>query len=180
MLRPSTRPRLVLLASLAVAFGFVVLRGAPGQSPTDSFRQRSAASEKQGLAEPFRGITAKGEIEPGLFSIRATGVSTEPVRKAAEAFLAALTPAQREKTAYPVEDPEWRKWMNQHFYIRQGVSLEELTESQREAGISLLPRGAEREGAEADARHHAAESHARRVEQERFRASTASGSTTSR
>jgi hypothetical protein len=141
MFRLSTRPRLVLLASLGVAFGFVVLRGAPQQPPgstTDRFRQMSASSEKQGLAEPFKGITAKGEVEPGLFSIRATGVSTEPVRNAAAAFLAALTPAQREKTAYPVEDPEWRKWMNQHFYIRQGVSFEELNESQRDAGISLL------------------------------------------
>ena len=37
---------------------------------------------------------------PGLFAIRSTGVSTEPVRHAAEAFLAALTPEQRAKTMF--------------------------------------------------------------------------------
>jgi hypothetical protein len=33
---------------------------------------------------------------------------------------------------------EWRKWMNQDFYIRQGVSLLEMTEQQREVAIGLL------------------------------------------
>ena len=36
------------------------------------------------------------------------------------------TPAQRTKTE-PVDDPEWRKWMNQRFYVRQGVSFVEMT-----------------------------------------------------
>jgi hypothetical protein len=139
MLRPFECPRLALLGCVAVAFGFVVLRGAPAESQggaSDRFRQMSATSEKQELAEPFKGITATGEVEPGLFAIRATGVSTEPVRKAADAFLAALTPAQHDKTVFPLDDPEWRKWMNQHFYIRQGVSFEELGESQRGAGVA--------------------------------------------
>jgi hypothetical protein len=37
-----------------------------------------------------------------------------------------------------VDDPEWRKWMNQHFYVRQGVSFMEMTERQREAAFGLL------------------------------------------
>jgi len=37
-----------------------------------------------------------------------------------------------------VDDPEWRKWMNQHFYVRQGVSFQEMTEAQRKAGLGLL------------------------------------------
>src|SRR5215207_8840362 len=49
-------------------------------------------------------------------SIRSTGVSTESVRMAASAFIAALTEEQRAKTLFPVDDLEWRKWMNQHFY----------------------------------------------------------------
>ena len=77
-------------------------------------------------------------MENGLFPIHSTGVSTEPVRKAAEAFLAALTAEQRAKTMFPVDDPEWRKWMNQHFYVRQGVSLKEMTEAQRESAFSLM------------------------------------------
>ena len=43
------------------------------------------------LREPFKGVTANGQIEPGLFAIRSTGVSTAPVREAAETFLAGLT-----------------------------------------------------------------------------------------
>jgi hypothetical protein len=42
------------------------------------------------LQEEFRGITATGTAEPGLFEIRPTGVSTEPIRAAAEAYLASL------------------------------------------------------------------------------------------
>jgi hypothetical protein len=34
---------------------------------------------------------------------------------------------QRKKTVYPVDDPEWRKWKNQSFYVRQGVSLLDMT-----------------------------------------------------
>jgi len=43
--------------------------------------------ETKSLAEPFEGITANGTVDPGLFSICSTGVSTEPVRKAAENLL---------------------------------------------------------------------------------------------
>ena len=72
-------------------------------------------AEVPGRADPVRGITATGRVEPGLYSSRSTGVSTETVRTAAAAFLASLSPALRAKTAKPVDDPEWRKWMNQSF-----------------------------------------------------------------
>ena len=52
--------------------------------------------EAAALAEPFVGITTDGKAQPGLFHIRSTGVTTEPVKKAAGAFLAALTPEQQE------------------------------------------------------------------------------------
>ena len=35
-------------------------------------------------------------------------------------------------------DDEWRKWMNQHFYVRQGVGFAEMSEAQRGAAIGLL------------------------------------------
>jgi hypothetical protein len=104
----------------------------------DAMRQRSQAAEKQGLAEPFKGVTADGKLAADLFAIASTGVSTEPVKKAADAFLAGLTAAQRGKTTFAVDDDEWRKWMNQHFYVRQGVSFQELSASQRESGLALL------------------------------------------
>ncbi|MBE9106212.1 DUF3500 domain-containing protein [Nostoc cf. edaphicum LEGE 07299] len=104
----------------------------------DRFRRMSQEAEARGLAEPFKGITTNGDVVSGLFPIRSTGVSTAPVRRSADAFLATLTPEQRSKTIFSVDDPEWRKWMNQHFYIRQGTGFYEMTESQREVAFNLL------------------------------------------
>src|SRR3954469_18476654 len=56
-------------------------------SMAERFRQMSDDYEHKGLAEPFKGITTNGNIEPGLFRIQPTGVSTEPVRIAAEKFI---------------------------------------------------------------------------------------------
>ncbi len=109
-------------------------------------KRLSAEAERTGLAQPYKGINTNGENEPGLFKIRSTGVSTDPVREAAERFLAALTPEQRAKTTFSVDDDEWRKWMNQHFYVRQGVSFLEMNEKQREAGFNLLKAGLSAKG----------------------------------
>jgi hypothetical protein len=119
------------------------------QNPSEMlerFRRMSADAEQKGLAETFKGITTKGEVVPGLFPIQKTGISTAPVREAAERFLSSLTAEQRAKTMFGIDDPEWRKWMNQHFYRRQGVSFQEMTEAQRNAAFGLLkaslsPRG---------------------------------------
>ncbi|HKS41607.1 MAG TPA: DUF3500 domain-containing protein [Blastocatellia bacterium] len=107
-------------------------------SPAERFRRMSEQAERTGLAEPFKGITAAGEPTAGLFPIHSTGVSTAPVRNAAVAFLNSLTAEQRAKTMFPIDDPEWRKWMNQHFYVRQGVSFKEMTNTQREAAFGLM------------------------------------------
>ena len=128
----------ILVALLATTLLFLAYSQVPN---TEAFRQRSLAAEKAGLAEAFRGVTTNGTVEPGLFGLRSTGVSTEPARRGAAAFLAALTPEQRAKTLFPVDDVEWRKWMNQDFYVRQGVSFLEMTPAQREAAFGML-RGA--------------------------------------
>ena len=119
---------------------------APPPRPPAELLRLSLAAEKPGLAEPFKGITAKGEIEPNLFAIRSTGVSTEPVRRAAAAFLASLTPALQKITAFPVEDNEWRKWMNQSFYVRQGLSFQDMSEPQRDSAFALLRAGLSAKG----------------------------------
>jgi hypothetical protein len=100
------------------------------------------------LAEPFKGVTTDGTVTPGLFGIRSTGVTTAPVREAAQAFLSALTDEQRKTTTYPVDDDEWRKWNNVHRYTRQGVSFEEMTEPQRERAFGLLAAGLSAKGLE--------------------------------
>jgi Protein of unknown function (DUF3500) len=137
-LNPAARPG---RTRLIVAAFFCALAAYSQLSPGDRkerFRQMSIDAETKGLAQPFKGITASGAVEPGLFAIRSTGVSTEPVRKAAERFLAVLSNEQRAKTMFPVDDPEWRKWMNQDFYVRQGVSFLEMSEAQREAAFGLF------------------------------------------
>ncbi|MBK8315465.1 MAG: DUF3500 domain-containing protein [Acidobacteria bacterium] len=83
-------------------------------------------------------MTTDGKAINGLFPIRSTGVSTGPVRKAADAFLASLSPAQRSKTMFDVNDDEWRKWMNQHFYLRQGTGFNEMSDAQRDAAFGLM------------------------------------------
>ncbi|HXV81493.1 MAG TPA: DUF3500 domain-containing protein [Candidatus Binatia bacterium] len=98
----------------------------------------SEEAERRGLAEPFKGITTDGNVVEGLFPTKPTGVSTAPVRQAAEKFLASLTTEQRGKVLFPIDDAEWRKWMNQHFYQRQGVSFQEMIPPQREAAIGLM------------------------------------------
>jgi len=90
------------------------------------------------LDEPFKGVTTDGTVRTGLFPIRSTGVSTKPVREAAQKFLAALTAEQRGKTTYPVDDSEWRKWNNIHRYARQGVSFKEMSDEQKSRAYELL------------------------------------------
>ncbi len=111
------------------------------ESPSEiaeRFRRMSEEYELEGLAAPFRGITTSGKVEPGLFQISPSGVSTEPVRNAAENFIATLPSPQLARTLFPVDDIQWRKWMNQNFYLRAGISLQEMNEAQRDAAFGLM------------------------------------------
>ncbi|MEZ4587485.1 MAG: DUF3500 domain-containing protein [Gemmatimonadales bacterium] len=114
----------------------------PLAAQQESYAERAArmsrAAEARGLADPFRGIMTSSGPVSGLFPVRSTGVSTEPVRAAAAAFLATLTPAERTRTLFAVDDDEWRKWMNQHFYVRQGMGFKDMSERQREAALALM------------------------------------------
>ena len=132
--------RTLIGSGVAVAVLCAALTGleALQQSLQERRATQSANAEKQGLAEPFKGVTTNGTVVPNLFGIRSTGVSTANVQRAAGAFLGALTVEQRKKTTFSVDDDEWRKWMNQHFYIRQGVSFAEMSEAQRDAAFGLL------------------------------------------
>lgn len=130
MLRYILTATLVLLATAAAA-------QRPGER-VDRMRERSRQIDARLADDPYVGIHGSSGIERGLYRIESTGVSTEPVRKAAEKFLAALTAEQRAKTTFAVDDDEWRKWMNQHFYVRQGVGFDEMDEGQREAAFGLM------------------------------------------
>lgn len=96
--------------------------------------------EDKALAEKFQGITtSEGKIK-NLYSIHSTGVSTLPISKAAEQFLNALNKEQLARTTYAIEDLEWRKWSNvdNGIYIRQGVSLKEMSPKQKDLAFNLM------------------------------------------
>jgi hypothetical protein len=140
---PNARTRRDFLASLVSSAVLTpwLLGQTEKQSPADvaeRFRKMSEDYEQEGLAAPFRGITTDGKVLPGLFQIRPTSVSTEPVRNAAEQFIASLTPVQLTRTMFPADDVQWRKWMNQHFYPRPGIGFQEMTDAQRNAAFALL------------------------------------------
>lgn len=93
---------------------------------------------REAIKGPFKGVTTNGELATGLFKVKSTGVSTEPVRRAAEAFLAELSEPQRAKTMFPVGDLEWQLWDNRHFAPRQGVGFMEMNAKQRDLAFGML------------------------------------------
>ncbi|AOS43189.1 hypothetical protein Verru16b_00232 [Lacunisphaera limnophila] len=99
-----------------------------------------AEREARAVAEPFQGITANGEIPPGLFTLKPTGVTTAPLVAAAQAFIATLTPEQKLHTVFGADSPEWRRWCNvdNGIFVRQGVSLRAMSDPQRAAARALL------------------------------------------
>jgi len=110
----------------------------PAIEATDFLRSYAAAGEAA-VAQPFKGVTTDGTVVPGLFQLQKTGVSTEPIREAALAFLAALGPAEQASACFPIDADAWRRWSNIHPWImRHGVSLDALTPLQRERGLDLL------------------------------------------
>ncbi len=88
--------------------------------------------------DTFKGITTNGTVITDLFKIQPTGIPTTGVKQAAETFLASLTETQRAKTVYAVDDGEWRKWSNIDSYQRQGVKIEEMTDTQKNAAYALM------------------------------------------
>jgi hypothetical protein len=126
----------LVITALAVA-------PALAQAPDpEAYRQQqitvSSQMEARGLADEFSGITTNGEVIAGLFPVTVTGVPTTGVQHAASAFLASLDMEQRAATQYPIDDLEWRKWGNQHVYRRQGISFEQMSDTQRAAAWALL------------------------------------------
>ena len=142
-----TESGLFLVAVLiCISFLMSVTLGAAEPDPSgyneDQLGVKQFFSERElaALSQEFIGITANGKPTSGLFPIRMSGVSTEPVRVAAVEFLGSLTPTQLLRTQFAVDDPEWRRWCNvdNGIYTRQGISLKEMTPEQQEAAWKLM------------------------------------------
>jgi hypothetical protein len=91
------------------------------------------------LGAPFVGVTTDGVGRGGLYPLTSTGVSLEPVTEAAVAFLAALTPEQRDRAVHQIDSDDRRTWINVHMnFFRHGVMLEDLDPAGRQLGLALL------------------------------------------
>ena len=102
------------------------------------FREYGEAG-RRAIAEPLVGITTDGHPVPELFALQSTGVSTEPLRLAAQAFLESLGAEQRGRATFDIDDPMWRGWSNIHcFIMRHGVALDDCSELQRQRALDLL------------------------------------------
>src|SRR6187402_1629962 len=83
-------------------------------------------------------VAVVGAISGGVVIARqraAAGVATS-----ARDLLAALTPEQRQKASFPLTGDEWTRW---HFvpvtqFPRNGLSIKEMTEPQRQRAHALL------------------------------------------
>jgi len=100
------------------------------------------ASWRAALKEPFKGLTANGAIEHGVFSVHKTAASTQPLIEAANVFLTSLDPAQRGAVQFDINSEIWRTWSNIHRNLmRHGLCLAELEEPQRELAYGVLRAG---------------------------------------
>ena len=146
-----------MVSSAACVLGIVLAGCGPAPSTTESaaapeapvwdyaagqldVKTRFDNEQAKALAEPFVGLRSSTGRVDGLFPVRATGVSTEPIRLAATAFLASLTSTQKLRTQFGIDDPEWRRWFNidNGLSVRQGVSLKEMTPAQRTSAFGLM------------------------------------------
>ena len=92
-----------------------------------------------GMTEPLIGLTTDGTVRKGLYALEAPGASTAPITEAAHAFLEALEVDRRSRAVFPLEAEQRRTWLNIHPNVfRHGVMLEDLSQEQRELGLSLL------------------------------------------
>jgi hypothetical protein len=104
----------------------------------------------ESLAQPFVGVATSAGKTQGLFPIVSTGISTEPLAKAAAAFLESLSSIHLAKVQFAIDDPEWRNWSNVDVGIfpRYGLSLEEMDAGQKRAAWDLITKSLSAKGVE--------------------------------
>ncbi|RPE37415.1 uncharacterized protein DUF3500 [Streptomyces sp. Ag109_O5-1] len=110
----------------------------PSAAPSGGPGGGAGGPGNQSLTEEFFGLTTDGKRIDDLFTVHSTKVDTTPVIDAANAFLTGLTDTQKSATQFTVHSTEWRLWSNVDSYARQGVSLADLTDTQKDLGTALL------------------------------------------
>lgn len=91
--------------------------------------------------EPFRGVATAQGPQPGLFPLRSTGVDTAGLRRAAEEYLAALSPRELAEGRLGMGDKTWRHWANgARYFLRHGLCLEEFDQRRRDLALEIVRR----------------------------------------
>jgi Protein of unknown function (DUF3500) len=111
----------------------------------EGFFQRALNNAGMRATEPFKGITADGELESGLFALHGRGDDTSPLRSRAIEFLDALPDDQRHAALRPVDSPDWQRWSNA-FEAPHGASLLSMTDGQRLAALAIIAATLSRSG----------------------------------
>jgi hypothetical protein len=84
-------------------------------------------------------VTTSGVLVRGLYPLRHTDVSPQPMIDSAGEFLSSMNEQHRRLATFAVDDEAWRAWDNIHIYLmRHGVCLEDLTPEQRELALAML------------------------------------------
>jgi hypothetical protein len=100
---------------------------------------REKAGVEQYLSTPFKGITADGNIVPGLFALRSEHAPTREILMAVSALLAQLSPEQRKATCLPLESRERELWQNSIArYEKFGLRLDEVPGMLQEAAMAVV------------------------------------------
>jgi hypothetical protein len=131
---------LVFLSALSILSCQETPKSEAKETPPPDFKSFLEKLEKDNLSQEFQGVQTEAGKQTNLFSIKATGVSTESIVLTAEDFLFLLTPEQKTRTSFSIDDSEWRRWSNvdNGIYKRQGVSIKELSAEQREKAFALM------------------------------------------
>ena len=110
------------------------------RAPAIEVLHADSPEETRALNEAFKGVSTDGHPETGLYSIRATGVSTSPILQAVTTFLSTLSQQQRDSCMFPIADKEWRRWTNIDIgeYKRKGIGLHTLSDPQKEMAFDIL------------------------------------------
>lgn len=101
---------------------------------------------RRALQEPYVGITSDGKIRGDLYRIEKTGVSTAPVAAAVQKWIDTLTPQDRKRALFAVDDLEWRHWSNMHIFRPQGVPIREMSLLQKLIVDDILAKSLSKQG----------------------------------
>ena len=118
-----------------------------GPTPRAHAQARLQSSRAQELfgtwaklgAAPFKGMTADGHVQPGLFSLQPENAPTPAMVVAVNDLLRRLSPAQQAAMCLPVNSDLWRHWQNTELYVEHhGSRLDEVDAPIQAAVMAVL------------------------------------------